>query len=98
MIEQKQKDGKWPRANGDNWRETLQTGDLIDVKDDQLKWFDCLVRCVYLHDGYKFGKCCIHYTGWSIKCDEDINISNEERLAKRHTHSTGPTRRDNYYD
>ncbi len=29
VIEKKKQDDSWPRAKGENWRETLQTGDII---------------------------------------------------------------------
>merc|ERR1719242_1875039 len=82
----------WPRAKGDDWRETLSTGDIIDVKDEQEKWYESLIRYVYPTDHATMsGKCIVHYIGWNIKWDEPLDCS-DERLTKRHSESKGPHR------
>ena len=93
IVERKQEDGTWPRAKGDDWRKNLQIGDFVDMRDDyDYKWYECLVRFVYPENSEKFGKCVIHYVGWNVKWDEEIDIEDKERLAQRHTHSKGPHR------
>ena len=103
VIERKQEDNTWPRAKGDDWRETLQTGDIIDACDTKGNWYEALVRFVYPKDRGKWMSrlvngpsnemaCGIHYIGWNAKWDDEIELGNAERLAKRHSHTTGPHR------
>ena len=94
VIEKKQedKDNPWPRAKGEDWRETLQTGDIIDCKDDQDKWYECLVRHVYPSDHEKHGTFIVHYIGWNIKWDEPLKIADTDRVSQRHCHTSGPHR------
>jgi len=102
VLERKQKvesdekdngmEGVWPMAAGEDWREKLSTGDIVDVKDDQNKWYEGVVRRVYPEGHDDFGKFAVHYIGWNLKWDENLEITDEERVQKRHTHSTGPHR------
>ena len=95
VIEHKQiEDPVWPRGyiKGDKWRDELETGDIIDVCDTQDKWYESVVRYVFPEDSDKAGKCCVHYIGWNVKWDEEVECKNEERLAKRHEHTKGPHR------
>merc|ERR1712113_1146399 len=66
MIERKQNDGKWPRSKGEDWRDTLQTGDIIECKDRSNDWRESLVRCVVPNNSVNAGKCVIHYIGWDL--------------------------------
>ena len=74
VVERKQEDedAPWPRANikGDDWRENIETGDILDCKDDQEKWYESVVRRVYPEGHDNFGKMCVHYIGWNVKWDE----------------------------
>ena len=85
-------EGAWPRAAGDEWRDKLNTGDIVDVKDDQDKWYEGVVRRVWPEGHEWHGKFCVHYIGWNIKWDENLEVANEERVAKRHAHTKGPHR------
>mmetsp|Transcript_17960 Transcript_17960/g.28371 ORF Transcript_17960/g.28371 Transcript_17960/m.28371 type:complete len:1182 (+) Transcript_17960:107-3652(+) len=92
-IERKRKDGKWPRAKGDDWRETITTGDILDCEDMQKKWYEALVRYVYPSDDAQYaGKFVVHYIGWNIKWDERVDVSDSLRVLKRHTKTSGPHR------
>ena len=82
---------EWPRSKGDDWLDTIQTGDIVDCKDEQDKWFESLVRYVYPKESDKYGVFIVHYIGWNIKWDEPLNL-NGDRIAKRNTHSKGPHR------
>eukprot|EP00486_Rosalina_sp_Unknown_P000500 CAMPEP_0201565528 /NCGR_PEP_ID=MMETSP0190_2-20130828/4688_1 /ASSEMBLY_ACC=CAM_ASM_000263 /TAXON_ID=37353 /ORGANISM="Rosalina sp." /LENGTH=888 /DNA_ID=CAMNT_0047983127 /DNA_START=184 /DNA_END=2847 /DNA_ORIENTATION=+ len=86
------KDKAWPRASGEDWRSKMQTGDICDVKDEQDKWYESMIRYVYPADSDRAGTCIVHYIGWNIKWDEPLKIDNEDRIALRHTHSKGPHR------
>merc|ERR1712241_133094 len=84
--------GKWPRAKGDDWRETMQTGDIVNVMDDQEKWYESLVRFVHPKDHKTMAnKCIIHYIGWNIKWDETLDVDSK-RIMKRHLETSGPPR------
>merc|ERR1712228_704153 len=76
----------WPRTKGDDWRETMQTGDIVEAKDEQGEYYESLVRFVYPKDHKTMaGKCIIHYIGWNIKWDEPLDIDSD-RICKRYTH------------
>ena len=92
VVEKKNKNGTWPRAKESFERDTLQTGDFVDICDTQNIWYEGLVRCVYPKSSDKYGKCAIHFVGWNAKWDEEIDIANCDRLAKRHDFSKGPYR------
>ena len=97
VIERKQKmDPYWPRAKGDDWRKTLQVGDIIDCRDKQDKWYESQVIFIHPSDSDKYGKCIVHYIGWHSKWDEEIDI-NSDRLNKRHSKTKGPRRPSYYY-
>merc|ERR1719461_314215 len=84
--------GKWPRAKGKNWRKTMQTGDIVNVMDNQGKWHESLVRFVYPKDHKTMAnKCIIHYIGWNIKWDETLDVD-DERIKKRYSEIVGPHR------
>merc|ERR1712228_286361 len=87
----------WPRTKGDDWRETMKTGDIVECKDEQEKWYESLVRYVYPKEHKTMaGKCIIHYIGWNIKWDEPVDIDSE-RICKRYTrysHAFRPRPRD----
>eukprot|EP01084_Bolivina_argentea_P110958 198071_1 len=92
VVERKQDDDTWPRAKSDNWRQTLQTGDIVDVQDEQDGWYESWIRYVYpVNHPTMAGKCIVHFIGWNIKWDVPLSI-NESRLAKRHEHTKGPHR------
>ena len=89
LIEKQQDDGAWPRAKGDDWRKTLQTGDIIGAMDDEGKWYESLVRYVYAGDHATMSdKCVIHYIGWNKKWDEIVNVE-DDRLQKRNSMTKG---------
>ena len=93
-IEKRRADGTWPRGSIDSWRSTMRSGDILDANDgygQRGNWFESVVRCVYPAGHAKHGKCMVHYVGWAIKWDEDID-ADSERLAKRHTHTNGSYR------
>ena len=80
------------KGKDDDWRKTLQAGDIVDAKDSKGKWYESLVKYVYPKSSKKKGKCVIHYIGWSDEYDEMVNISaakifKSARLAKRGTHT-----------
>ena len=88
-VELANKHKAWLTKRRSDWREALQIGDIIDVKDTQNKWYESVVRYVYPPTSNKYGKCVIHYIGWREKYDEELNI-NDRRLAKRNTYTSGP--------
>ena len=92
VVEKKNKDGSWPKAKKYFERDKLQTGDFVDICDTQNKWFESLIRFVYPKNSDKYGKCVIHFVGWDAKWDEEIDIHDNDRIAKRHTFSKGPYR------
>lgn len=79
--------GTWPRAKGDDWRETMQVGDIVEVKDEQEKDYESLIRYVYPDSK----RCIVHYIGWNIKWDEALDV-NSSRIVKRYTNRVGPHR------
>merc|ERR1712228_1145425 len=82
----------WPRAKGNDWRVTMQTGDIVEVEDTTQKYYESLVRFVYPKDHKTMaGKCIIHYIGWNIKWDETMDIDSN-RICKRYTHCFLPHR------
>ena len=91
VVEKQQPTGKWPRAKGLDWRETLQTGDIIDAKDTNNKWYESLVRYVYPESSERYGNCIIHYIGWKTGWDEIIDIYDKERLMRRNTRTIEQT-------
>jgi len=94
VVERRQEDADapWPRAKGEDWRETMAAGDIVDVKDDQNKWYEGMVRWVYPEGHEKFGQFVVHYIGWNVKWDEPLEVKDEERVAKRNATSKGPHR------
>ena len=87
MIEIQNKDKSWPRAKGADWRETLQTGDIVDVQYME-GWHETLIRYVYPKNSDKGGICIIHCIGDEEEDDEELDIKNSvEIMAKRHTHT-----------
>ena len=49
------------------------------------------MRFVFPPEHAKHGQCVIHFVGWNIKWNEEIAVASD-RLAKRHTHTSGPHR------
>merc|ERR1712066_435381 len=48
----------WPRQKGRDWRETLQIGDIVEVRDFKGKDFESVVRYIYPNDHETMsGKC-----------------------------------------
>merc|ERR1711971_492747 len=94
VVERKQEDedNPWPRAVGDDWRDNLKTGDILDCKDDQDKWYESVVRRVYPKGHKDLGKICVHNIGWNVKWDENVEIADTEYVRKRHTETFGPHR------
>ena len=76
----------------DDWRENLEIGDIVDVKDVSRddKWYECMIRFVYPEDSHNFGSCIIHYLGRQSRYDEIIDMYVETRLERRSTHTRGP--------
>eukprot|EP01084_Bolivina_argentea_P061344 112099_1 len=72
-IETKHANGTWPRIQN----ETIQTGDIIDARDSQHKWYESWVRFVYPDHSDNHGKCIIHYIGWHKKHDCVVDVSSE---------------------
>ena len=92
VVERKQKmEPYWSRSKGDDWRVSLQIGDIIDCGDKQDKWYESMVRYIYPLGSDKYGKCIVHYIGWHKKWDEEIDI-NSDRLSKRNSRTRGPHR------
>ena len=87
MVEFKNEDNKWPRAKGNDWRETLKTGDIIDGMDKVGRWQEMMVRHVYPEYDDKYGKCVVDFIGRGAEWNEELNV-NGARLAKRHTFTT----------
>eukprot|EP01084_Bolivina_argentea_P102005 182815_1 len=92
VIEKKQDNNKWSRAKGDNWRETIQIGDIIDHLDNVHKWYESLVRYIFPKGHENEGNIVIHDIGWSTRYDEIIEI-NAKNLVKRNTNTKGSFRR-----
>eukprot|EP01084_Bolivina_argentea_P159432 277665_1 len=90
VVIEKKANNIWPMAKGDDWRETLKIGDIIDARDSENHWYESMVRLVYPENSNNAGKCVIHYIGWLPKWDEIFNVDDTERLAKRHAHTNGP--------
>eukprot|EP01084_Bolivina_argentea_P318173 551737_1 len=87
--------GEWPRAkfkNNIEWNK-LESGDIIECKDAQNKWYEALIRYVY-PNGHEYENCVVvHYIGWNIKWDERLSIIadiDRDRMAVRGTHTNGP--------
>ena len=96
IVEMKNKDGTWPRAKQNFDRDQLQTGDIIDFCDHWSNWYEGLIRCVFRESSDKYGKCAIHVigtnAGYYVFSEEEIDINDIDRIAKRHTYSRGPYR------
>ena len=78
---------RWMRE----WRLCLKTGDIIDVRDDQEKWYESVVRLVEYDPDSGETFVYVHFIGWNIKWDERINVRSD-CIAKRGTHTNGPHR------
>ena len=83
---------EWPRSKGEDWRENLQVGDIIDVRDKCHKWYESMVRYIYPKKSEHYGNCIVHYIGWKLKWNKMIALDSD-RLAKRNRHTKGPYRR-----
>ena len=73
----------------DKWFTSLETGDIINAKDERNNWYEALVRYV---DGTKLY---IHWIGWSLRWDEILDFGDEnvcKCLDKRYSHCAGPQR------
>eukprot|EP01084_Bolivina_argentea_P259265 437416_1 len=103
VIEEKQNESElidsWPiikyKISNMNWPYGLQTGDIINVKDEQDKWYEALIRYVFPKGDFlnkMDGKCVVHYIGWNIKWDEPLLINDEDRIAPRFAHVKAPHR------
>merc|ERR1719242_1591426 len=74
----------------------LKVGDIVDVMDDQGKWYESVIRnirsCpVHPQNDHIF----VHYIGWNQKWDELVpirNNSDRDRVAVRGTNTDGPFR------
>jgi len=80
----------------DNWIDTLQIGDIVDVKDDQDHWYESVIRSIEHRDNRKI--LYLHYIGWSKKWDEAIYADDVDRIAKRNTETKGPHRHKQYQE
>eukprot|EP01084_Bolivina_argentea_P312807 541590_1 len=96
VIEKKQDNNGWPRADHynytENWKYNVKIGDIIDVKDLHDKWYEAVIRYIYPKTHENKNKIIIHYIGWRITWDEMVDINDEEHIAKRHIHTKGPPR------
>merc|ERR1712154_460138 len=76
----------------DNWKETLQVGDIIEATDEYGKNYEGFVRYIYPKEHETTnGKCIIHFVGWKTKWDERLDIDSD-KIMKRYTNKTGPRR------
>lgn len=74
LIEKRNADGSWPRADYiKDWTE-FEMGDLVDAKDTVNKWLSGKVV------GVKPGAIRVHYNGWADTWDEWIDKTSD-RLA-----------------
>merc|ERR1712130_688811 len=84
--------GAWPRARGNDWRETLQTGDIVEAQDRKYNFYESLVRYVYPKNHQTMaGKCIIHFIGLDETKDEILSVDSV-RICKRYTHYSKPKR------
>eukprot|EP00475_Leptophrys_vorax_P011616 TRINITY_DN18175_c3_g1_i1.p1 TRINITY_DN18175_c3_g1~~TRINITY_DN18175_c3_g1_i1.p1 ORF type:complete len:919 (-),score=242.67 TRINITY_DN18175_c3_g1_i1:91-2454(-) len=89
MVDRKEAGKEWSREYKEpQWRQDLKVGDLIDALDKMNKWYESSIRDI------KDSKILIHYNGWPSKWDEWVGIDSD-RVAKVHTHTTGPYQRKN---
>eukprot|EP01084_Bolivina_argentea_P037452 69287_1 len=69
------------------WILSLRIGDFIDVKDEQNKWYESVIRYIGKKNNQKI-LLYIHYIGWGSKWDEILDVDlNHNRMAKRNTYS-----------
>ena len=70
VVEGKSAEGRWPlRKHALNFSQMqFETGDIIDAKDDQEKWYETWVRFVPKPGHDKFGThIMVHWIGWNSK-------------------------------
>lgn len=70
----------------------MQTGDIIDCRDEQGNWYQSFVRFVYPKDSNNAGKCVAHFIGWNVKWDCTLDLYDDDVVAKRYSHARGPHR------
>ena len=81
-------EGAWRSRKKYHWTNQLQVGDIIDVKDDQGKWYESLILCIEGPDDER--KLFVHYIGWNSKYDELLSAVDSARIQKRGTMTKGP--------
>lgn len=90
LLEFKKGEDPWPRAaflpRPKNWRD-FAIDDVIDAKDTEGKWYESRVVDV------KEDKILIHFNGWASKWDAWFDKNDEDKLAPKNTHTTGPYKR-----
>ena len=74
----------------DLWIQQLKIGDIIDVKDDQDKWYEAVIR--YTDNSDDERKLIVHYIGWNLKYDTVVLANDEHRIRKRGIKTNGPHR------
>ena len=72
------------------WIQQLKVGDIIDVRDDQKKWYEAVIRNIDNSDNKP--KLIIHYVGWKLKYDTEVLASDAKRIRKRGVKTSGPHR------
>merc|ERR1712130_249958 len=79
-----------------DWINDLQIGDIVDVADDQEKWYESVIRYIEMKGDRKL--LYLHYIGWNKKWDEPIFADDLKRIAKRNSMTKGPYRNDGLED
>ena len=76
---------------------TLNVGQIIDVQDRHLKWYESVIRKVFRDDNNdNIRSIIVHYCGWSDKYDELIYYNDlRQRINARNIHTYGPYIREN---
>uniref|UniRef100_A0A6S8CHP7 Uncharacterized protein n=1 Tax=Aureoumbra lagunensis TaxID=44058 RepID=A0A6S8CHP7_9STRA len=73
----------WPRdALKHRWRLRIKSGDIIDAKDSEGRWFDSVVRQV------KEVQIHVHFRGWAARWDTWVDRFDEDSIQPLFTHTT----------
>lgn len=106
LIEKRNEDETWPRAKPDEEWKKFKVGDIIDVKDENNKWYEVLIRYVFnpvtketddtsssADDNAETRvQLGVHYIGWNTKWDEKVYADDDTHVCKRHTNTSAPHR------
>merc|ERR1712244_208497 len=58
-------------SNKDRWAEQLKIGDIIDIRDHELEWYEAVVRLITFNEDGRI-VLHIHHVGWPTKYNEAI--------------------------